>query len=439
MGRCSDCGAWHTLEQVRPSETTALPSLAPFSEPVPLTSAQAPDELRRPTGTAELDRVLGGGVVNGSVVLLAGDPGIGKSTLLLQAASNFAGKHGASLYISGEESIAQLKLRAKRLGPMSDRLLVAAESQVEAIATHIERVAPALAVVDSIQSIRCADLDSPPGSVSQVRECALRLMMSAKQRGLPVFLVGHVTKEGAVAGPRVLEHMVDTVLYLEGDSNFSYRLLRAVKNRFGSTNELGVFQMVEEGLEEVPNPSAAFLMERRRGVSGSAVVATVEGTRPLLVEVQALVSSAPPYASPRRSSTGVDYHRVSLVLAILEKRVGIPLAAQDLYINVPGGVRVHEPAADLGIALALASSFKDRPLREDTVCFGEVGLTGEIRAVSMADRRVQEARRLGFERCIVPRGAGGGRSEHADSGAVPVSELAEAIQQALGGGQEPAG
>jgi DNA repair protein RadA/Sms len=379
--------------------------------------------------------VLGGGVVNGSVVLLAGDPGIGKSTLLLQAASSHAEKHGTSLYISGEESIAQLKLRAKRLGPISDRLLVAAESQVEAIAAHIEGVAPALAVVDSVQSIRCADLDSPPGSVSQVRECALRLMMSAKQKGLPVFLVGHVTKEGAVAGPRVLEHMVDTVLYLEGDPNLSYRLLRAVKNRFGSTNELGVFQMVEEGLEEVPNPSAAFLMERRRGVSGSAVVATMEGTRPLLVEVQALVSAASPYASPRRSATGLDYHRVLLVLAVLEKRVGLPLATQDLYINVPGGVRVHEPGADLGIALSVASSFKDRPLREDTVCFGEVGLTGEIRAVSMADRRVQEARRLGFQRCIFPRPVGERRKEYPDFGVVPVSELAEAMQQALVAGQ----
>jgi DNA repair protein RadA/Sms len=368
------------------------------------------------------------------VVLLAGDPGIGKSTLLLQAASSHAGKHGTSLYISGEESIAQLKLRAKRLGPISDRLLVAAESQVEAIAAHIEGVAPALAVVDSVQSIRCADLDSPPGSVSQVRECALRLMMSAKQKGLPVFLVGHVTKEGTVAGPRVLEHMVDTVLYLEGDPNLSYRLLRAVKNRFGSTNELGVFQMVEEGLEEVPNPSAAFLMERRRGVSGSAVVATMEGTRPLLVEVQALVSAAPPYASPRRSATGLDYHRVLLVLAVLEKKVGLPLATQDLYINVPGGVRIHEPGADLGIALSVASSFKDRPLREDTVCFGEVGLTGEIRAVSLADTRVQEARRLGFQRCIFPRPVGERRKEYPDFG-VPVSELAEAMQQALVAGQ----
>ena len=338
----------------------------------------------------------------GSLVLVAGDPGIGKSTLLLQAASAFAQQNGPVLYVSGEESPRQVKMRGSRLGPLSSQVLVLAETQIDVIEHHLESLQPSLAVIDSVQTMYDTELESLPGTVSQVRQCAGRLMQVAKATGLPIFLVGHVTKEGSIAGPRLLEHMVDTVLYLEGDHHLNYRILRAAKNRFGSTNELGIFEMREKGLTEVSNPSQVFLSERQERVPGSVVVAIMEGSRPFLVEVQALVSKAPPFGAPRRTSTGVDYRRTCLILAVLEKREGLGLATQDVYVNLPGGVKVAEPAADLGIALAVASSFRESPVAPDTVYFGEIGLTGEVRGVSSPERRVEEASRLGFRRCVLP-------------------------------------
>jgi DNA repair protein RadA/Sms len=333
------------------------------------------------------------------------------------------------LYISGEESLLQMRMRAQRIAAMSPSLMVAAETEMEHILGAIETLSPALVIVDSIQTLHDGELSSAPGSVSQVRHCAALLMRAAKTSAKPVFLVGHVTKEGAIAGPRVLEHMVDTVLYLEGDRHLDYRLLRAVKNRFGSTNELGVFQMREDGLVEVPNPSAVFLTERRTGAIGSAVIATIEGTRPLLVEVQALVTPAPPFGAPRRSSTGVDYNRLSLVLAVLEKRGRLGIATQDVFVNIPGGVRVEEPAADLGMALAVASNLKERPVRADTAFFGEVGLSGEIRSVNRPQDRIREAARLGFRRCVAPaRGVPRGMD---DIEVVAVGDLGEAFDAGL--------
>jgi len=431
MGRCPECGAWNSLvEQV--SEPRRGPREAPrtVSRPVALSELSADEHGRLGTGIGEFDRVLGGGIVPGAVVLLSGDPGIGKSTLLLQIAHAFTqGNNRQALYVSGEESAAQIRMRSGRLGASSPGVLVLAETDMQAVESALAEVSPRLAVVDSIQTLYDPELESGPGTVSQIRHCATRLMRLAKETGLPVFLVGHVTKEGAIAGPRVLEHMVDTVLYLEGDRHLDYRLLRAVKNRFGSTNELGIFEMREQGMAEVENPSAAFLDERQAGRPGSAVVAVLEGTRPLLVEVQALVSPAPPFGSPRRAMTGLDRHRCHLVLAVLEKRAGLNLAAQDVYANVPGGVRIGEPAADLGAALAIASSLRDRPVRSDTVFFGEIGLTGEVRGVSQPQRRLQEAFRLGFRRCVGPRGAK--RGEKPAGEVVEVRDIAEAFEAGL--------
>ena len=431
MGRCPECGANNSLvEQVAEPPRPARQARQGLAHPVALSDLADSERDRRSTGIGEFDRVLGGGIVPGAVALVSGDPGIGKSTLLLQVAHSFTqGNSCRALYVSGEESAAQLRMRSGRVGASSPGVLVLAETDMEAIEGALAEVNPSLAVVDSIQTLYDPELESGPGTVSQIRHCAGRLMRLAKETGLPVFLVGHVTKEGAIAGPRVLEHMVDTVLYLEGDRHLDYRLLRAVKNRFGSTNELGIFEMRQEGMAEVQNPSAAFLDERQAGRPGSAVVAVMEGTRPLLVEVQALVSPAPPFGSPRRAMTGLDRHRCHLVLAVLEKRAGLHLATQDVYANIPGGVRITEPAADLGVALAVASSLKDRPLRADTVFFGEVGLTGEVRAVSQPQRRLQEAFRLGFGRCVAPRGAkrGGKQAEEV----VEVRDLDQAFEAAL--------
>src|SRR5437870_3558433 len=358
------------------------------------------DRLR--TGIGELDRVLGGGVVPGSLVLIGGDPGIGKSTLLIQAARALATAAPPVLYVSAEESAAQVKLRADRLGITSDGLLLWTETDLGAVEAELDTVKPQILVIDSIQTVFLPALESAPGSVAQVRECGGRLMTIAKGRGIATFLVGHVTKEGALAGPRVLEHLVDTVLYFEGEQHHAYRVLRAVKNRFGSTNEIGVFQMAERGLLEVKNPSGFFLAERPKDVPGSVIVAGLEGTRPLLLELQALVAPAS-FGTPRRTVLGADYNRVCLLLAVLEKRAGVPLASQDVFVNVAGGGRVMEPAADLAVLVAAASSYMDRPVRGDVVVLGEVGLTGEVRAVTGLEARLREAAQLGFTQAVVPR------------------------------------
>jgi DNA repair protein RadA/Sms len=412
LGRCPDCGEFNTMVEEaeapagRPGRRGA-PAPASTAVPLRLAEVSAGDAERVRTGIAELDRVLGGGVVPGSLVLIGGDPGVGKSTLLTQACRALAGTAGPVLYVSGEESAAQVKLRADRLGlgAAADKdLFLLAETAVEAIEAQVAALAPRVLVVDSIQTVYLTGLESAPGSVSQVRESGSRLMTLAKTRGVAVFLVGHVTKEGAIAGPRVLEHLVDTVLYFEGERHATYRVLRAVKNRFGSTNEIGVFEMTGRGLTEVANPSAVFLAERPRGAAGSVIVVALEGTRPLLLELQALVSPAH-FGTPRRTVLGADYNRVCLLLAVLEKRAGFPLQNQDVFVNVAGGVRCQEPAADLGLVVAAASSYADRPVAPDLVLLGEVGLTGEVRAVGGLETRLAEAAALGFTSALVPRSA----------------------------------
>ena len=357
---------------------------------------------RTPIGIGELDRVLGGGVVRGSLVLIGGDPGIGKSTLLLQAARALARATPPVLYVSAEESAAQVKLRADRLGISGEGLLLWAETDLTAVQAEVDTIKPRALVVDSIQTVFLPELESAPGSVAQVRECGARLMTLAKGRGIATFLVGHVTKEGALAGPRVLEHLVDTVLYFEGEHHHAYRVLRAVKNRFGSTNEIGVFEMAAGGLVEVPNPSGFFLAERPADAPGSVIVSALEGTRPMLLELQALVARAS-FGTPRRTVLGADYNRVCLLLAVLEKRAGLPIGNQDVFVNVAGGGRVVEPAADLGVVIAAASSYLDKPVAGDVLVLGEVGLTGEVRAVSGVEARLKAAAQLGFRRAIVPR------------------------------------
>ena len=404
-GTCPDCartGAFVALVEERVAPRKGSRRVAPpASAAVPLASISVGRGDRLATGIAELDRVLGGGVVRGSLVLIGGDPGIGKSTLLLQASQALAAAAPPVLYVSGEESAAQIKLRADRLGIAPDGVYLVAETDLSVIESQLDQLKPRTLVVDSIQAVYLPELESAPGSVAQVRECGARLMMLAKARGVATFLVGHVTKEGALAGPRVLEHLVDTVLYFEGERHHSYRVLRAVKNRFGSTNELGVFQMGERGLAEVPNPSGFFLAERPKDASGSVITASLEGTRPMLLELQALVAPAS-FAAPRRAVLGADYNRVCLLLAVLEKRSGVPLQSQDVFVNVAGGARVTEPAADLGIVVATASSYMDRPVRGDAVVIGEIGLTGEVRRVTGLEVRLKEAAALGFAAAIVP-------------------------------------
>ncbi len=404
LGRCPECGAWNSMaEEVAPTAPISEGQLPPRrSPPQSLLHLRAAPEIRQVSGLAEFDRALGGAVVQGSVVLLGGDPGIGKSTLILQVLDHLCTDNLIGLYTSGEESEAQIKLRAERLALQSPGLLVACETCLENILKIVEELKPAFLALDSIQTMYTAALPAAPGSLPQVRETAFRLVQQAKISGTATFLIGHVTKEGTIAGPMVLEHLVDTVLYLEGDRSHAFRLLRTVKNRFGPTQELGVFEMQETGLKEVPNPSALFLAERSLEVPGAVVVPSLEGSRPILVEVQALVSPSS-LALPRRQSMGVDPGRVSLLVAILEKRVGLRLSGQDLFVNVAGGLRLTEPALDLGVALALASSFLDRPVPPDTLIFGEVGLTGEIRAVSQPEARLKEGRKLGFRRAILAR------------------------------------
>ncbi|ACM22042.1 DNA repair protein RadA [Geotalea daltonii FRC-32] len=403
LGRCPDCGAWNTMEEEVAIKSGAAASRAlPGGPPLPINQVGGEAEMHLPTGISEFDRVLGGGLVAGSLVLIGGDPGIGKSTLLLQAMNHVA-KTGTVLYVSGEESARQIKLRGARMGVNAPGLYVLAETALENILAHIARMQPKAIVIDSIQTIFTSGLESAPGSVSQVRETAGRLMIMAKGSGIPVFIVGHVTKDGAIAGPRVLEHLVDTVLYFEGDSGHPFRILRAVKNRFGSTNEIGVFEMKEGGLCEVRNPSELFLSERPMGASGSVVVASLEGSRPVLVELQALVSASS-LGVPRRTTIGVDHHRLSLLVAVLEKKVGLSLAGQDIFLNVAGGVKLNEPAADLGMVVAVASSHLDKPIAGNTLLLGEVGLTGEVRGITQPELRVKEAAKLGFSRCILPAG-----------------------------------
>jgi DNA repair protein RadA/Sms len=364
-------------------------------------SIQFEEEPRTQTQIKEFDRVLGGGIVPGTLVLIGGDPGIGKSTLMLQVLAKLSDAGKKTLYVSGEESIRQLKMRGERLAAESSAMLVAAETDLDAILAMADQEKPDAMVVDSIQTVYNPEIASTPGSVTQIREASMRLMSMAKKTGIPVFLVGHVTKDGAIAGPRIMEHMVDTVLYFEGDRSHVFRILRAVKNRFGSTNEIGVFEMKEKGLAEVPNPSAVFLSERPVNTPGSVVTASMEGTRPILVEIQGLASSSG-FGTPRRTVLGLDPNRVALIAAVMEKRLGMNLSGLDIFMNVAGGVKVTEPAADLGIAVALASSFLDRPVPEGVTVLGEVGLTGEIRAVSHGDQRIKEAVKMGFTRCLVP-------------------------------------
>ncbi|WP_338450497.1 DNA repair protein RadA [Niallia oryzisoli] len=438
MGKCPGCGNWNSMVEEVEKAVSRRGAFAHSEEskiavkPTPITAVETVNEARIYTDSRELNRVLGGGIVRGSLVLIGGDPGIGKSTLLLQVSSQLAMKQHAVLYISGEESLRQTKLRADRLGISSDKLLVYAETNLEEISRTIETVNPEFVIVDSIQTVFHPEITSAPGSVSQVRECTSELMRIGKTKGIAIFIVGHVTKEGSIAGPRLLEHMVDTVLYFEGERHHTYRILRAVKNRFGSTNEMGIFEMKEAGLEEVENPSEIFLEERSQGAAGSTVVASMEGTRPVLVEIQALISPTS-FGNPRRMATGIDHNRVPLLMAVLEKRVGMLLQNQDAYLKVAGGVKLDEPAIDLAIAVSIASSFRDRPTRPTDCVIGEVGLTGEVRRVSRIEQRVQEAAKLGFERIILPENNLGGWKGPEGIQLIGVATVSEALQAALGG------
>ncbi len=404
LGKCPSCNGWNCFaeELVTTPDAGGRADLHFDGKPLPLDDVPATEGERTPTGLAEVDRVLGGGIVAGSAILIGGEPGIGKSTLMLQVMKNLATHGRKVLYISGEESAAQIKLRADRIGTQAKDLLLLIEVSLEKILDQIKKVEPAIVVIDSIQTVYSGELMSAPGSVGQVREASSRLILAAKKSAIPVFLIGHVTKDGSIAGPKVLEHMVDTVLYFEGDSGHSYRIIRGIKNRFGPTNEIGVFEMRDTGLSEVPNPSAFFLAERPENAPGSVVVTSLEGTRPILVEIQALVSPSN-LGMPRRTAIGVDHNRVSLLVAVLDKICGLQLGGSDIFINAAGGVRVDEPAVDLGIVSAMASSFLDRPVDPQTVILGEVGLTGEVRAVSQMEARIKEAARMGFTRCLIPK------------------------------------
>ncbi len=410
-GRCPDCGQWNSLvEEIEESSGSSSRAASRWMvptpagrEPISLTDIATTVESRFRTNIGEFDRVLGGGIVPGSVVLIGGDPGIGKSTLLLHALDRLGQNYPKVLYVSGEESPHQIKIRAERLGIKSDALYILAETAIEKILKTAQTLKPVAMVIDSIQTVYTNEITSAPGSVSQLREAAMQLMVYAKQANVPTFIIGHVTKEGTIAGPRTLEHIVDTVLYFEGDKGHPFRILRSVKNRFGPTNEIGVFEMKSDGLSEVANPSELFLAERPDRAAGSVVVSSLEGTRPILVELQSLVSPTK-FGMPRRMAVGVDPSRVSLLLAVLEKRAGLHLQAHDVFINVAGGLEVDEPAVDLGIAVAVASSFRERPVDSATLVLGEIGLGGEIRAISQAEARLREAAKMGFKRCLLPRG-----------------------------------
>jgi DNA repair protein RadA/Sms len=429
LGRCPDCGEWNSLVEERqeaPASVRGRPgaSLEIGGRPHPYDAVDVAEAARLPSGIDEFDRVLGGGVVPGSMVLIGGEPGIGKSTLLLQVAHLMGRSGGAVLYVSGEESERQIKLRGERLGISGGGLFLMGETSLERILEEVESLRPAALVVDSVQTIYSSRFPSTPGSISQVREVATQLLFLAKGRGITTFLIGHVTKDGAIAGPKSLEHIVDTVLYFEGEKHLHHRIVRAVKNRFGAVSEMGVFEMSGSGLTPVANPSALFLAERQEGSPGSAVVATLEGSRPMLVEVQALVSPSS-FGTPRRMSLGIDPNRTSLLLAVLEKRVGLELLTDDVFVSVAGGLEVAEPAADLGVAAAVASSFRNRPLPAHTAVFGEVGLAGEVRGVGQSALRIREAAQMGFVRCVLPARSVPGDAEGIDL--VGVETLEEAL------------
>lgn len=434
LGQCPACKEWNSfVEEPVVGKKTGNNKIGRGTEIEPTCLAQISmeKEERIYTGIKELDRVLGGGIVAGSLVLVGGDPGIGKSTLLLQVCRNLA-ESKKVLYISGEESLKQIKLRADRLGTFTDNLLLLCETNLNNIRTAIERVKPDVAVIDSIQTMYNEEVSSAPGSVSQVRETTGILMQIAKGMGISIFIVGHVTKEGVVAGPRVLEHMVDTVLYFEGDRHAAYRILRGVKNRFGSTNEIGVFEMRESGLEEVENPSEYMLNGKPKGASGSVVTCAMEGTRPILLEIQALVCRTN-FGIPRRATAGTDYNRVNLLMAVLEKRLGFQLGDCDAYVNITGGMKMNEPPMDLGIVLALISSYKDKAIPDEAIIFGEVGLSGEVRGVNMAEQRIAEAEKLGFQICILPKGTKEGIRQKTKIELIGVENLKEAVAWVLGG------
>jgi len=432
MGRCPGCQDWNTMIEEPVKKRTAREGIInkKGNSPLSMEEIDLSTDTRSSTGIAELDRVLGGGIVRGSLVLVGGDPGIGKSTLLLQLAGSIPPTH-KTLYVSGEESAKQIKIRAERLGLSNGNIFVFGETDIDIIMDQAERLAPDIIIIDSIQTVYTAEISSAPGSVSQVREATGRLLRMAKSLSIPTFIIGHVTKQGAIAGPRVLEHMVDTVLYFEGERYHSYRVIRSVKNRFGSTNEIGVFEMKDKGLVEVPNPSEFMLEGRPVDVPGTVVVCSMEGTRPMLVELQALVSFSN-LAMPRRMAAGIDYNRLSMLMAVMEKRLGMQVQGQDAFVNVVGGLKIDEPAVDLGIAVAVASSFKNTPVDKATVVIGEVGLTGEVRAVNSIDRRLAEAVKLGFNKCIVP--VDNIRQIDTEKAEITgVRNLAEAMEAALGG------
>ena len=403
MGKCPACNQWNTFveEKAIIGKGNALSKMSKERrKPIQLNTIEGRENTRTSTGFIELDRVLGGGLVNGSLVLFGGEPGIGKSTLVLQICEKIK-TSGKVLYVSGEESAEQVKIRADRLHVHNENVLFLSETDIDIIEQEIEAVKPSLVIIDSIQTMYSEEISSAPGSVSQVREITASIMRMCKEKGITTILIGHVTKDGNIAGPRVLEHMVDTVLYLEGERYFSYRILRGVKNRFGSTNEIGMFEMKNEGLVEINNPSSILISERKENPSGSIIVASIEGTRPLLVEFQALTTQSV-YGLPRRTANGIDYNRLTLLIAVLEKKAGLTLGNQDVYLNVVGGLRVNEPAIDLGVILATASSFKNIPIPTDVVALGEVGLTGEVRAINLIEKRLKEAEKLGFKTCIIP-------------------------------------
>lgn len=431
LGHCPDCQSWNSFTEQRVTVTVeATNRTAILTPPLELSKVNITETDRFPISLSEFNRVLGGGVVPGSLTLVSGDPGIGKSTLLLQVAALVAAEHGSVVYVSGEETPHQIKLRASRLGVDGNKLYLLAETNLENIVSQIEALSPSLVIIDSIQTVFLPEMDSLPGSITQVRECTMRLMQWAKPAAVPVFLTGHVTKEGAIAGPRVLEHIVDVVLYLEGEQFSSYRLLRCVKNRFGSTNEIGVFEMKEQGMVEITNPSQIFLSPHTGDAMGSAVVCTLEGSRPLLVEVQAL-TNATSFGQPRRVANGVDFARLLMIAAVLSRRAGLKLGNQDIIVNATGGIKLDEPAADLGIALAIASSYRDVPVSVGTVAVGEIGLSGEVRAVSQPDRRISEAARLGFKNCLVPKTGLKNIIAPPSMRLLPVASVREAIELGL--------
>jgi len=431
MGKCPECESWNSFAEEFVDDRKAE-KLYTGEKPVALKDIKIEEDNRYPVEIGELDRVLGGGIVKGSLVLVGGDPGIGKSTLLLQVADKVGKKGYSVLYVSGEESLRQIKMRSERLGIENDRVFIVAENNLHLICNFVEDMKPDLLIIDSIQTLYTEGVTSAPGSVSQVREATSVLMKLTKNMGISTFIVGHVTKSGAIAGPKVLEHMVDTVLYFEGEKHNIYRVLRAVKNRFGSTNEIGIFEMGNYGLQEVINPSDLFLAHRPKGVAGSVVVSSIEGTRPILIELQALVSTTS-FGMPRRMATGIDYNRMAMLMAVLEKRIGLQLQNQDAYVNVVGGIQLSEPAVDLAVVTAIASSFKNKAIDPQIVIFGEVGLTGEVRSVNLGQKRISEAKKMGFTTCIIPKGNLNGLEPITDIEVIGVENVREALDIALGG------